>query len=46
MGTGREICMNNDYNVFSAEVALYSKSYRSRLYEPLCARTGFGTDII
>lgn len=36
----------NDYNVISDEVALYSKCYGKRLYEPLCAGDSFKKDII
>lgn len=31
-----ERCINNGYNEISADVALESKSYGNRLYEPLC----------
>lgn len=36
----------NDYSVISGEVALYSKCYGKRLYEPLCAGDSFKKDII
>lgn len=33
--------INSGYNEISADVALESKSYGNRLYEPLCGGEGF-----